>query len=127
MDEGMDFDLLAAALRSDSTDERTFLEVLSRKLLDALPGATVVEREGGLLHRDHRVARLAVTLGSVAFEVRRRGERVEAERRQMVRGIALKSEQVSLGKWIEELSAALVEHARSSAEARQALERFLLP
>lgn len=122
----MDFDLLAASLRSDSSDERTFLEVLGNKLQDALPGATVVEREGGLLHREHRVARLVVTLGTVAFELRRRGDHLEAERKKIVRGIALKSEPIPLGEWIEELSAALVEHAKGSAEARAALERFLV-
>ena len=42
------FDLLAASLRADAADLKTFMEVLATKLSDALPNMVRVEREGGL-------------------------------------------------------------------------------
>jgi hypothetical protein len=43
-----------------------------------------------------------------------------------VRGIVLKTEQIPVEQWIEELSEALAHVAGQSAQARTALERFLL-
>jgi hypothetical protein len=44
----------------------------------------------------------------------------------MVRGIVLKTEQIPMMQWIDELAAALAQEATQSAQARAALERFLL-
>jgi hypothetical protein len=48
------------------------------------------------------------------------------QRAKVVRGIVLKTDQLPLDQWIEELAEALAEVAASSAQARSALERFLL-
>ncbi len=47
-------------------------------------------------------------------------------RAKIVRGIVLKTEQIPVDQWIEELSEALAEVAGQSAQGRAALERFLL-
>jgi hypothetical protein len=49
-----------------------------------------------------------------------------AQRAKIVRGIVLKTEQVAVDQWIDELSEALVQLAGQSTQARSALERFLL-
>jgi hypothetical protein len=43
----------------------------------------------------------------------------------VVRGITLKSDQLSLDGWVEELTRALVQQGSTSAQDRQALERLL--
>jgi hypothetical protein len=44
----------------------------------------------------------------------------------MVRGIVLKTEQITIDQWIDGLSEALAQLASHSAQSRAALERFLI-
>lgn len=118
-----DFELLAAALRADAGDLKTFLEVLADKLAEALPAGTTVER-GGFFGKK-RVRRIAVELGDNRYELAAAGERLEPSRAKSVRGIVLKREPLPLEAWIEELSRELAAEAARSEQARLALERLL--
>ena len=73
-----DFDRLAAALRADSGDLSTFLEVVASKFESALPGRTRVERGGGMLRRRRPVNRVSLELGDLRFELARSGGAVAA-------------------------------------------------
>src|SRR4051812_47595803 len=115
-----DFDLLAASLRADAGDVDAFFDVLVGKLADVLPDQVEVER-GGLLGRGAPRA-VAVTLGDRRYEAERERRAITCRRRTIVRGIALKSEDLDLGGWIDALSADLVDQAASSERARVALE-----
>lgn len=124
--EGLDFDLLAASIRADTADLKTFIEALAAKLEGALPGAVEVRRGGGGLFRSGReVQSLAVNLGDDQFELGKAGSGLEASIRKQVRGITLKTEQVGLDDWIDRLARGLQTHADSSAQARAALERLI--
>jgi hypothetical protein len=118
-----DFDLLASALRADARDVDSFFDVLTSKLADALPDRVEVER-GGLLGRSKPRA-VAVSLGDRRYEAERERRSVVCRRRTVVRGIALKSEDLELGAWIDALSADLVDEAASSERSRIALEGLL--
>jgi hypothetical protein len=73
------------------------------------------------------VKEIAVTLGDYQYRAsRERQGPIMTQRAKVVRGIVLKTDQVPLDQWIEELAGALAEVAASSAQARSALERFLL-
>ena len=120
-----DLDLLAASLRADATDTAAFLEALATRLEGALPGQVEVERKGGLFGGGKRVRRIGVRLGDGHYEIEEDHGAVVARRRTVVRGIALKSEPLSLEAWIEALSADLVALAQSSERGRIALERLL--
>ena len=98
--------------------------VLAAKLTDALPGAATVEHEGGLFSKK-RIRRLQVQLGEHRYELARAGRGLEARHSHSVRGITLKTEELAVERWIEELSRHLAEHARSSEQAREALGRLL--
>lgn len=123
---GLSFDLLAASIRADAADMRTFLEALAAKLEGALPGEVQVRRRGGLFHSAHEVESLTVHLGDHRFELTKRGTALEPAVRNEVRGITLKTERVELDEWIELLARRLHEHAESSAQARAALEKLVL-
>ena len=120
-----DFDRLAAALRADSVDLSTFLEVVASKFESALPGRTRVERGGGMLRRRRPVNRVSLELGDLRFELARSGGAVAAQCTRVVRGIALKTEMLNLDTWLVELARALSAQAGASAQDRVALERLL--
>ncbi|MGH7666588.1 MAG: hypothetical protein ACRENY_04465 [Candidatus Dormibacteria bacterium] len=121
-----DFDRLAAALRADSADLSTFLEVVASKFESALPQRTKVEREGGgLRRRRRRVRRITVDLGELHFELVGAGGAVAARCTRVVRGIALKSEALNLDAWLQQLAGALTAQAGASSQDRVALQRLL--
>lgn len=120
-------DLLAASLRSDTTDLKAFMEVLAVKLEGALPDQTVVARQSKLFSREHPVREIQITLGDYQYRISREQQGpLVTLRAKVVRGIVLKTDQLPTERWIEELATGLAEHAGQSAQARIALERFLL-
>ncbi len=125
--EPMRTELFAASLRADKADIRTFLDALAVKLEGSLPDYTRVSRQGGIFSRERPVKEIAVSLGEYHYRIgRERPESLVAVRAHVVRGIVLKTEQIAVDQWIEELSEALAQLAGRSAQARAALERFLL-
>jgi hypothetical protein len=120
-----DLDLLAASLRADASDTAAFLEALAARLEGALPGQVEVQRKGGLFGGGKRVRQIAVRLGDRHYEIEGDHGALVARRRSVVRGIALKSEELGVDAWIEGLSADLLALAQRSEQGRLALERLL--
>ena len=124
-DDAPDLDLLAASLRADASDTAAFLEALATRLETALPGQVEVQRKGGLFGGGKRVRRIAVRLADRHYEIEGEHGALVARRRSVVRGIALKSEELGVDAWIESLSADLLALAQRSEQGRLALERLL--
>jgi hypothetical protein len=118
-----EFDLVASALHADARDVDVFFDVLVGKLAHVLPEQVEIER-GGLLGRGDAKA-VTIALGDRVYEAQRERRRVACRRRTVVRGIALKSEELDVGAWIDALSADLVDEAARSERARTALEGLL--
>src|SRR3954464_7548310 len=73
------FDLDAAGLRADSGDLAAYVEVLARKLEDALPRQTEVRRRSkGFLSREKVVDTIEVTLGEFRYTLPRGGPAARA-------------------------------------------------
>lgn len=106
------FDLLAASIRRDSSDLRTYLEVVAAKLTDALPGSVRVERDGGLFAREHHVRRVSVQLGDRAYQLEWLGNDVRA---------SIGAAVVPLDQWADDLGQQLSLHARTEAQSRSAM------
>lgn len=131
MDENMEplqVDLFAASLRADMTDLKAFMEALATKLEGALPMQTTVTRQSSLFSREHPVKEIAVTFGDFQYRLtrERQGGPLIAQRAKVVRGIVLKTEQIPVEQWVDELAQLLAQEAERSMQARMALERFLL-
>jgi flagellar hook-associated protein FlgK len=126
-ERGSDIDLLLASLRADAADLHTFLQVLAVKLEDALPGHVQVQRHGGLFSHDKSVTRIALDLGEHQYSIGsdHHGQ-LHAQRQRIVRGIVLKTEDLSVDDWIRELVTELGQKAETSSQERAALERLLL-
>ncbi|WP_328301503.1 hypothetical protein OG389_29560 [Streptomyces sp. NBC_00435] len=126
----MEVELLAAALRQDSSDLHLYVNVLSARLVDSLPpGAVRIRRRRSLAQRvagrEGPVAELDVTLGERRLSLRTDRGRVTGEISHEVRGIVLSRREVDFDEWIDALARALADAAASNARARAAVERFL--
>lgn len=120
-------EMLAASLRADTTDLSAFMEALAAKLAGALPNLTTVTRQSSLFSREHPVKEVAVTLGDYQYRIsRERQGPLMAQRAKIVRGIVLKTDAIPIERWIEEVAVSLAQEANRSAQARAALEQFLL-
>jgi hypothetical protein len=125
--EPMRTELFAASLRADKTDFKTFLDALAVKLEGSLPDYTRVTRQSSIFSREHPVKEIVVSLGAYQYRIGREKQwTLVAVRAHTVRGIVLKTEQIPVDQWIDELSEALAQLASRSAQSRAALERFLL-
>ena len=125
MAEAPDLDLLASSLRADTSDTTAFLEALASKLEAAFPSQVSVERKGRLFGGSKRVRRIEVRLGDTHYEIEGDAGVLSARRRSVVRGIALKSEDLEVEAWIDGLSGDLLVLAERSERGRLALERLL--
>lgn len=123
----MQVELLAALLRASNTDIKAFLEALAVKLEGSLPNNTIVTRQNSLFSREHPVKEVLVRLGDYEYRIGRdRQGPLVSQRAKVVRGIVLKTDQVPMEQWIEELATALAQEAAHSTQAHAALERFLI-
>lgn len=121
----MKFSVAAELARSYAADQRDFFQGLALLLENALPEATEIERRGGFLSKK-TLHRIVVTLGGNRYVLEDPGRgSLQASRTHIVRGIALKTEEIAVEEWIAELSALLEESAQSSAAAREALSRMV--
>jgi hypothetical protein len=124
MSEPVDIDLVAASLRADAGDLRVYVEELARKLEQSFPGRCSVRRSG-LLGKG-QVRLITVTAGDARYELEHKDATVVARRTSVVRGIALKSEQLGLDQWIDSLAAEVLAEAERSEHGRLALENLLI-
>lgn len=127
MEDGApDFDLVAASLRADTRDLNAFVSVLADKLEDALPSQTTIQRKrAGFFSKEMKTEQIHVEIGEWRYDLRLRDGRVQTARGKVVRGIVLKTEELSLDEWIDALSRDLQEEARRSEAGRIALERLM--
>ena len=119
------FDLLAASLRADAVDLKAFVEGLAAKLGESFPSRVRVERKGGRLGGKQRVRKVAVRLGDSEYALTSDDGEVSCSRKVVVRGIALRTEPLSLEQWIDALAQELVAEAGKTESDRMALERML--
>ena len=124
-DGAIDVELVAASLRASSSDLKTFVEVLADKLETALPGRVRVERKATrFLGKEKRVERIQCELGETRYLLSIQAG-VEARRAKTVRGVVLKTEELTLDAWLGALAQDLAEEAQSSEHAQQALQQLL--
>ena len=108
--------MVAAALRADTSDLRSFLDVLAAKLADALPGHVNVQVEPGLFKKDKRVQSLRVALDSDSYQLRWNHDSLEP---------TINNGVLPLDDWMNQLWKRLREQARVTSEGRAALSQLI--
>jgi hypothetical protein len=98
------------------------------RLEEAVPRAVKIKRRrvGGLLSKRTEVERIAVDLGEFRFELEHSGANIACARAKVVRGIALKRDELPIDRWIGELVGEVVRSAEISEQTRVALEGLVL-
>ncbi len=122
----VDLDLVAAALRADSSDLTAFVESLAAKLEETVPGRVRVDRRRSGMFGPKAVRGVAVDLGDQRLELRADGGAVQTRCARLSGGIVLKNEVLETDEWLATLSQALAAEARRSETTRKALERLLM-
>ena len=128
--DALSFDLVAAALRSDSADVAIYARVLTDSLGDALPpGVVTVERDrtvsDRMRGRPGEVAKITVRLGDQVLSLGLQRGRPVAEICREVRGVVLSRRPVQVTEWAAELAKALIAYAEQNAQAAQVLRRLV--
>jgi hypothetical protein len=125
--ESMRMELFAASIRAGKADINTFLDALAIKLEGSLPEYTKIIRQGSIFSREHSVKEIVVSLGEYQYRIGREKQGpLGTKRSHTVQGIILKTEQIPVDVWIDELSQSLAQLASRSAQSRASLERFLI-
>jgi hypothetical protein len=84
-----------------------------------------VERKATrFLGKEKRVERIQCELGEARYLLST-GAGVEARRAKLVRGVVLKTEELSLDEWLGALAQDLADEAQSSEHAQRALQQLL--
>jgi len=122
MSDGSDF-LVSAALLRRTGDTSSLVGDLSTRLTRALPGRVEVRKANRL--SGARMRSVAVDLAPDRFriEIERQGPVAWID--QVVRGVCIRSVEVTLDEWLERLAVALSNEARKNVECRLAIEEAL--
>jgi hypothetical protein len=122
----IDVELVAASLRASSSDLKTFVEVLAEKLEGALPGRVQVERRSTrFLGKEKRIERIQFQLGDARYLLSTRNG-LEARRAKVVRGVVLKTDELSFDEWLSALAHDLAVEAETNERAQLALQELLV-
>ncbi len=116
---------IAAGLTRDyAGDREVFLSLLVEALEPAVGERLRVQRSGGWFRRDGPIRRLDLDMDAQRFALDvGKGGALAATRQRVVRGIALKTEEMSVEAWLQAVAAVLADYARTHQEALEALKR----
>lgn len=118
----IDTDQLAAGLRLDLGNVELFVHELAASMVRALPDRTRVVRDGA------RIVLLEINLDPHLYATRREAAgHFTAQYKKLVRGVALKTKVLPLPSWVEQLTAAIAEHANQNAELALVLAQLRGP
>lgn len=127
LDLSLQVDVLAAALQMDRRESEDLLEFLAKKLELVLPQQTTVMRGGGLFVKARPVKEITVRFSDYHYQiVRERSGTLTAKALKLVRGVVLKTTEVSVDEWTQEVAQQLAQLAEHSAQTRRALNQFVL-
>lgn len=126
-DQALQLDVLAASLRSDTAQSTDMLEQLARMLQAAVPEAVTIERGGWFMSKERPLQELNVRFDDFQYQiVRQKHGSVTASAKKLVRGVVLKTNDISVEECIEKILASLKEMSEKNAQTRRALNKFVL-
>ncbi len=117
-----------ALLRTYSEDQREFVPLLASLVEQAMPDVAVVERKPvRLFSSQKRVVSISLTLDDNVYSLTDNGAStpLKAKRVKIVRGITLKTDEIPVQQWLEEVGAEISARAEKSESALYALRNFL--
>ncbi|MGB8702679.1 MAG: hypothetical protein WCD18_24965 [Thermosynechococcaceae cyanobacterium] len=123
----LEVDVLAAALRMDQQETGDLLEFLAQKLELSLPQNTTIVRRGSFLSKVRPVQEITVRFKDYHYQIVREGNGPpHAKAMKLVRGVVLKTTEMPVDQWTEEVAQELAQLARQSTQTRIAISKFVL-
>jgi hypothetical protein len=126
LDRTLEVDVLAAALRMDRQESGDLLEFLAKKLEQSLPQNTTVTRGGWFLSKEHPVQQIVVRFDDYHYQLNREHGSLTAKVMKLVRGVVLKTTEIPIEQWTDEVALQLAHLAERSAQTRDALNKFVI-
>ena len=117
-----------ALVHSYGQSQKDFVPSLAVLLEQAMPEVTVIVRKPiRLFSSDKRIESITVALGDNSYSLLDRNASLplEAKRVKVVRGIALRTDIISVQEWLSEVGAEVSRRADQSHEALAALQNFM--
>ena len=123
--DGLDVDLLLSSLRADESDVASYFEVLATKLEGALKDRISVERSGRRRVGTRPAHRIVIATADHEFAAELSSGSIVCSVRHQVRGITLRTDEMSFDEWLSVVVESLASEADRSASTRTALEGLL--
>lgn len=122
-----DFLMNASQLRFNQDNQNAFLEALASRLQMGLPGMVEISRYFSLFKKQKAINTITVLLNNEEFKLScNKQNQLNTSIGNVVRGIVLKTESVSISEWLERLAAATQQYAKTHGNAVNILEEFLM-
>lgn len=120
----LEVDVLAAALSIDRQESGELLELLVRKLKRFLPRNTQVQRS---FFGFGAIKTVTLCFDDYHYQIsRERYGSIAARMIKVIRGVSIKSTEISLEEWSQKVAEALAQTAARDAKVRDALSQFIL-
>ncbi len=124
VDQALSVDVLAAALSLEQCGTGDLLELLARKFSGGLPQNTKIRRRWFGLGS---IRSVKLCFDDREYEVSREKYGAVATRSaQVVRGITIKTTDLSIAEWRQAVAEVLAEKAALNADVRASLNQFIL-
>jgi len=122
----MQFEVLAAKLKTDHGASGDLLELVAKMLESSYAGGTKIERGGWFMSKQRPVENLTVRFDEWQFQItREKHGTVNARAAKLVRGVALKTNDVSMEQCIEDILKELLKLSEKNGQTRAALDKFV--
>lgn len=124
LDRALEIDILAATLSLDRKDSGDILELLARKFQVFLPQNIEVKRKFlGL----GAIETITLRFDDYHYQIsRERYGSIIARSIKVIRGVSIKTTEISTDQWSQELAQALTRMAANNAQFKDALHKFIL-
>jgi hypothetical protein len=124
LDQALTVDILAAALSTDRQASGDLLSLLAKKFAGGLPRNTQVRRSW---FGYGAVQAVIICFEDCQYEIsREKYGSVVAKSIEVVRGVKIKTTQMSLTEWSQAIAQTLAQKALQNAEVRDGLQRFIV-
>jgi hypothetical protein len=110
-------------LQEYGADQVAFFRMLAQLFESALPAETEIKHRG--MFGGKTIESLRISLGGDVYSMTEKKGRVTAARTHVVRGIALKTEEIPVEEWLAEIETGLQNLAQKHEGAQRALREML--
>ena len=122
------FETLAASLQINQREAKTLVESMARMLQGAMPDRVTISRGGWFLSKEKPIEELLVRFDDTHYQISKSkgsSSSYEARALKIVRGIALKSNEIELEECIKKIVQELSQMSKKNGNLQDELRKFI--